>query len=313
MLSSREPALWSLLLAYTVCSLSYYLLLGLVGKAYHPLAAFQVYAIALPVWFMVGCVALRKHLPRMWPPTKHEFLSAIGAVIILTSETVALLMPSSLVAIVAGKGGCLAFPDPTDTRPWHKKMRLAALALIATTLASLHKPLRTLAIPLILACFYVFGHRLVLRAVRLAKGDSAAKPGFFGAGQLVVNIITPLIALSLFNAGYEPASFADWRLWFVALASLGCGLIGLRIKLHRTSEGIVFPAYRAASLCCALGASAARGESLHWSGWCAVALALGVVLWASAEPSLRRFGRWLSIGWAAIQLDFGLVKQESVA
>ena len=52
--------------------------------------------------------------------------------------------------------------------------------------------------------------------------------------------------------------------------------------------------------CATLGASAARGEALHWSGWAAVALALGVVLWASAEGFLRACGRWLVVAWAVL-------------
>ena len=48
---------------------------------------------------------------------------------------------------------------------------------------------------------------------------------------------------------------------------MACGLLGLRIKLHRTPEGVVFPAYRAASLCCALGPLLrAGGPSLVWLG-----------------------------------------------
>ena len=68
----------------------------------------------------LGAVPAAWPLPRLWPPTKREALQAFAAVLVLTAETLALLMPASVVAIVAGKGGCLAFPDPTDPRPWHK-------------------------------------------------------------------------------------------------------------------------------------------------------------------------------------------------
>jgi hypothetical protein len=60
-------------------------------------------------------------------------------------------MPASIVAIVAGKGGCLAFPDPTDPRPLRQKLRLAGVAMLAVVLASLHKPVRVLWLPLLLA------------------------------------------------------------------------------------------------------------------------------------------------------------------
>lgn len=304
----QEPRLWSLLLFYAFCSFTYSLLCGLLGRAYHPLSAFQVYAIAIPFWYFLLLILHRLTSPsqsiRMWPPTKKEVLSGVAATIILTSETLALLSPSSIVAIVAGKGGCLAFPDPLDRRPWYKKMRLAFVAFTATLLASLQKPWHALALPLILACFYVVGQRLKLRSVRLAKGDPAASSGFFGAGQIVVISTTLTLAL-LFHQFKPAADFGDLRLWFIALGSLGCGLLGLRLVLHRTPEGVVFPAYRAASLFCALGASAARGEALHWSGWAAVALAAGVVLWASAEGFLRRCGRWLKITWWLAMSELG--------
>ena len=292
----REPALWSLLLCYAVASFAYSALCG--GSKYPPLAAYQVYALAMPVWFALGLALyrLRSPLPRLWPPTKREALQAFAAVLVLTAETLALLMPASVVAIVAGKGGCLVFPDPTDPRPWHKKLRLAGLAFLAVVLASLHKPLRLLWLPLLLAILYIIGHRLALRAVRMAKVDRDIS-GFFGAAQVLV--IGGALALAAVFHGVAPsAPVGDVRLWVVAAASMACGLLGLRIKLHRTPEGVVFPAYRAASLCCALGASAARGEALHWSGWAAVALALGIVLWASAEGFLRRCARWLRVTWA---------------
>jgi len=292
----REPALWSLLLCYAVASFTYSALCG--GSRSPPLAAYQVYALAMPVWFALGLALyrLRGPLPRLWPPTKREALQAFAAVLVLTAETLALLMPASVVAIVAGKGGCLVFPDPTDPRPWHKKLRLAGLAFLAVVLASLHKPLRVLWLPLLLAILYIIGHRLALRAVRMAKVDRDIS-GFFGAAQVLV--IGGALALAAVFHGVAPsAPIGDVRLWVVAAASMACGLLGLRIKLHRTPEGIVFPAYRAASLCCALGASAARGEALHWSGWAAVALALGIVLWASAEGFLCRCARWLRVTWA---------------
>ena len=292
----REPALWSLLLCYAVASFAYSALCG--GSKYPPLAAYQVYALAMPVWFALGLALyrLRSPLPRLWPPTKREALQAFAAVLVLTAETLALLMPASVVAIVAGKGGCLAFPDPTDPRPWHKKLRLAGLAFLAVVLASLHKPLRLLWLPILLAILYIIGHRLALRAVRMAKVDRDIS-GFFGAAQVLV-IGGALALAAVFHGAAPSAPVGDVRLWVVAAASMACGLLGLRIKLHRTPEGIVFPAYRAASLCCALGASAARGEALHWSGWAAVALALSIVLWASAEGFLRRCARWLRVTWA---------------
>ena len=82
-----------------------------------------------------------------------------------------------------------------------------------------------------------------------------------------------------------PAPLGDWRLWVVGGASLCAGLLGCRLMLHRTPQSVVYPAHRAMSLVCSLGASAARGETLHWSGWAAVAIGLCVVLYAAAGPA----------------------------
>lgn len=310
-MSVREPALWSLLLGYAICSFTFSLLCGLLGRTAHPLGAYQVYALAMPVWFLAGCALyrLRAPLPRMWPPTKAESLSAVAAVVILTSETLALLLPSSLVAIVAGKMGCLLLPDPTDARPWHRRLRLAGVAAVAVALASVGKPLRLLLAPLLLAAAYIVGNELKLRATRWAKNEREAKGGFFGAGQVLVLLLA--LSVSGFAGRFAPsAPIGNAMLWLVALASLGCGLFGLRIVLHRTRQAVAFPAYRAASLCCALCASAARGEALHWSGWLAVVLALGVVLWASGEALLRRCWRWLSAAWWLAMAELEVARRE---
>jgi len=301
----NEPRVGFLLLGYALCSFTYAKLCGLAGGAHHPLGAFQVYALAIPLWYALGCFVyrLRAPLPRMWPPTRAELLSAAASTLVLTSETLALLMPSSLVAVVAGKGGCLLFPDPLDRRPLRQRLALSAAVFAAVLLAALHKPLRWLPIPLLLACTYVLGQRLKLRAVRMAKGDRGLKPGFFGAGQVAVMGLTLCLAAA---GSFAPAApLADWRLWLVALASMGCGLFGLRLVLHGTRESVVYPAYRGASLLCALAAS--KGP-LGWSGWLAFSIALCAVLEASC--GLRRIGRWLALGALVVAAEFEAARRE---
>ena len=294
----REPALWSLLLCYAVASFAYSALCG--GSKYPPLAAYQVYALAMPVWFALGLALyrLRGPLPRLWPPTKREALQAFAAVLVLTAETLALLMPASVVAIVAGKGGCLAFPDPTDPRPWHKKLRLAGLAFLAVVLASLHKPLRLLWLPLLLAILYIIGHRLALRAVRMAKVDRDIS-GFFGAAQVLV--IGGALALAAVFHGAAPSA-PDWR-----CSAVGCcsSIHGLRASGPANQVASHTRGRRVPRLSCRVSVLRAGGlcrarEALHWSGWAAVALALGIVLWASAEGFLRACGRWLVVAWTVL-------------
>ncbi len=278
----REPSVALLLACYAVASFTFSYSAALLGRAYHPLGAYQSYAACVLAWLLIGFAITRPK--RLWPPTKAESLSAVASVMILTAETIALMLPASIVAVVAGKAGCLAIPDRDDPRPWHRKYALAALAACAVVLASVHKPLRILIAPLALAALYVAGNAIKLKAVRTAKSAHEEKPGFLSAGQLVVCGLT-LALSSAFSRFAPPAPLTDWHIWVVGGASLAAGLLGCRLMLHKTPQSVVYPAHRAASLVCSLGASAARGEALHWSGWAAVAIGLGVVLWAAAGPA----------------------------
>lgn len=195
----REPSVALLLACYVAASFTFSYSAALLGRAYHPLGAYQSYAACVLAWLLVGFAVTRPK--RLWPPTKAESLSALASVMILTSETIALMLPASVVAVVAGKAGCLAIPDRDDPRPWHRKYALAALAACAVVLASVHKPLRVLLAPLALAAVYVAGNAIKLRAVRTAKASHEAKPGFLSAGQLVVCGLT--LALS---SAFSPSS-----------------------------------------------------------------------------------------------------------
>ena len=286
-----EPSVALLLACYAAASFTFSYSAAVLGRAYHPLGAYQSYAACVLAWLLVGFAITRPK--RLWPPTKAESMSALASVMILTSETIALMLPASVVAVVAGKAGCLAIPDRDDPRPWHRKYALAALAACAVVLASVHKPLRVLLAPLALAAVYVAGNAIKLKAVRTAKASHEAKPGFLSAGQLVVCGLT-LALSSAFSRFAPPAPMTDWRIWVVGGASLAAGLLGCRLMLHRAPQSVVYPAHRAASLVCSLGASAARGEALHWSGWAAVAIGLAVVLWAAAGPVALKFLERLS-------------------
>ena len=287
----REPSVALLLACYAAASFTFSYSAAVLGRAYHPLGAYQSYAACVLAWLLVGFAVTRPK--RLWPPTKAESLSALASVMILTAESIALMLPASVVAVVAGKAGCLAIPDRDDPRPWHRKYALAALAACAVVLASVHKPLRILLAPLALAAVYVAGNAIKLKAVRTAKASHEAKPGFLSAGQLVVCGLT-LALSSAFSRFAPPAPMTDWRIWIVGGASLAAGLLGCRLMLHKSPQSVVYPAHRAASLVCSLGASAARGEALHWSGWAAVAIGLGVVLWAAAGPAALKFLERLS-------------------
>jgi hypothetical protein len=274
-----EAPLGLVLFLYAVASFSYSSLCGVLGRGVHPLGAYQVYAVACAVWFLVGCVVFRPK--RLWPPTKTESLAAVGSVIILTSETLALLSPASLLAVIAGKAGCLLIPDKDDRRPLLLRYGLAGLTFIAILLASQGKPLRTSLLPLGLAVLYFFGHRLVLHSVRQAKGGTNSEKHTFLAAKQVVVAGLVLIVSAAFSHAAPSAPLSDWRLWLLGLASLSAGVLGTRLVLRSERQGVVFPAYRATSLLCALGAGYMRGEHVSAA---AVALAVLVVLLACTDP-----------------------------
>lgn len=299
----REPALWSLLLCYAVASFAYSALCGHLGRSAHPLGAYQVYAVACGFWFVVCCAVARPQ--RLWPPTKKESLSAVASVTILTSETLALLMPSSLLTVITGKAGCLLLPDRTDARPAWQRWGLAGLTILAVVLASLGKPLRVMLLPLCLAALYTVGHALNLHAVRMAKGAAhGEKTSFIAAKQVLVVLLT--LAVSAGFSHFQPsAPMTDWRLWLLGLASLCAGLLGTRIILHRTRQGVAFPAYRATSLLCALGASATRGEKVSIAAVC-----LGLFVICAACFDLRACARWVSVAWWTAMAELGAARRE---
>jgi len=336
----RETPLALLLLPYIVCSFSYAFLCGVIGRTYDPLSAFSVYAVGCLVSFIGSALWYRPK--RIWPPTRDESLAAVASTLILTSSTLSLLLPQSLLAVVTSKSGALLIPSarhfrlvrqiPLRMLPAYvvRRLSLPLLAILAVVLSAWRKPLVLIAVPFCLACVYVTGYALKLKSVKMAKItlQPRTKNEFVVAEQLVVAVVTLAIA-ALFDqyrrlvpGSGHAATLADWRLWAVAAASYGGGFIGTQLVLHSTPQTIVFPAYRAASLLCALGASAARGElhwkRAYWSDWSALAVALVVVLWASGAFSftrkrfavyssyfnthavtqtLRNAKEWLSVAW----------------
>jgi len=318
----KETPLGLLLCLYIPATFSYAFLCGVLGKTYDPLGTYEVYAVGCFVAFL--CSALAYRPKRIWPPTVEESLAALSSTTILTSATFSLLLPQSLVAVVASKSGALLLPSlkffkefprllhrPQVAWVFFKQhLALPSLAVLAVVLSAWSKPFQVMLLPLTLALVYVFGYGLKLYAVRLAKGGANPKrTEFLIAEQLVVAVCTLAIAALLHQYRLvfpdtqvrPPATVLDWRLWFVAFASYSGGFVGTLLVLHSTPQTVVFPAYRAASLLCALGASAARGELKwrwsYWSDWAAIAVALVVVLWASGAFSFawRHITRYSSM------------------
>ncbi len=306
----KETSLGLLLLCYAPVTFCYAFLCGVLGQAYDPLGTYEVYAVGCFFAFLLSAAIYRPK--RFWPPTTEESLAALSSTVILTSSTFSLLLPQSLVAVVASKSGALLlpslkhfwqFPKHLTLEFFRKHLALPSLAVVAVLFSAWRKPLQVMLLPLSLALVYVLGYSLKLYAVRLAKGSSNAKRAeFLIAEQLVVAVVTLAIAALLhqyrlvFPDSRPSATVLDWRLWAVAFASYGGGFIGTLLVLHSTPQTVVFPAYRAASLLCALGASAARGELQwswrFWSDFAAIGTALIVVLWASGAFSFA----WKHIG-----------------
>lgn len=302
----KETPLAALLLFYIFCSFSYAFLCGVIGRQYDPLGAFAVYAVGCLASFLISAIYYKPR--RIWPPTRDESIAALSSTMILTFATLSLLLPQSLLAVVTSKAGALSVPSIRHFRRLtrfpsiryiKRYLALPVLAAVAVVLSAWRKPLSIVVLPLLLAFGYIVGYALKLHAVKTAKRmkSQKEKDEFVVAEQLVVAVVTLAIAALLMqyrlvvpSANQHIATLLDWRLWAVAAASYGGGFIGTQLVLHSTPQNVVFPAYRAASLMCALGASVARGE-LHWrrdywSDWSAIAVALVVVLWASG--ALRR-------------------------
>ena len=89
--------------------------------------------------------------------------------LIMTASTLALLSPSSLLSIVAGKAGRLLLVARVSSL---SAMVLPGLGIVAVVLAAWTKPPIAAVWPLVLAGLYVFGYWVKLRAVAVVK----AKP-----------------------------------------------------------------------------------------------------------------------------------------
>lgn len=281
--------LWSLLLAYFVVSFCYASLCGLVGKLYHPLASYQVYAtacaVALGVALGVGRITKAWQWSRLWPPTKPEAVGAFGSLIVLTCSTLILMSPDSIVPVVLKQAGCLLLVAQSPILP--------TLAIVSVVLSAWHKPVVLMLGPIMLALLCAFGYKLKLWA---RDNRDTARSDFLATSEVLTVALTLL--LSGFFAQIVPsAPTNDWRLWALAAMSLSAGLIGTRIVLRVEPTSLTFPAYRMASLIAALGASFVRGENLGVTGWLAVVLAAGVVFAASGRAWFNQFVLGLVTWW----------------
>lgn len=302
----QQSPLAALLAPYFLASLAYSVLCGTLGRAYHPLAAFQVYVLGL-VPFLVasllgGRITRLWYWRRAWPPTGPETRAALSSVVILTSSTLMYLSAQSMIAILVAQAGCLLLVARLS-RP--HTVALAMLSVGAVALSVTGKPLSLAALPVCLGVAKTLGYWVKIRSVEGAKtGEGAAQAGGAGAaGQELVSpddflaaeqVLISLAALAvaaLASHSVPPAPLTDWRLWAISASSLGMGLLGTRIMLRREELGVTFPAYRMASLVAAFGASVSRGELAlewaQWPRWAAALLACLVVAIAALSETQR--------------------------
>lgn len=338
-MSAPQSPLAALLAPYFLSALAYSVLCGLLGRAYHPLAAFQVYALALAPLLLASLLGGRASgawgWRRAWPPTGPETRAALSSVVILTSSTLMYLSPQSLVAILVAQAGCLLLVARLS-KP--HTVALSLLSVAAVGLSVLHKPPAVALLPLLLGVAKTLGYWVKIRSVEDAKageGADAARgstdatsgiagqesdrppsivsPDDFLASEQVLVSTVALGVAALASHFVAPAPLGDWRLWAVAAASLGMGVLGTRIMLRREEMGLTFPAYRMASLLAALGASWGRGELVwdrtQWASWSAVLLACCVVGVVSLSDGQRarvtaQFGR-LAAGFQRARVELG--------
>ncbi len=170
--SSARPTLplFVHLALYFACSAAYAFTCGLLGRSYGPLAAYQMYTLACSVALVLALAGGRLtglwEWRKLWPPSMAASKAALASVMILTASTLALLSPSSLLAIVAGKAGRLALVARVSPP---SALVLPLLGMIAAVLAAWTKPPIAAVLPLALAGLYVAGYWVKLRAVTEAK------------------------------------------------------------------------------------------------------------------------------------------------
>ena len=178
--SSTSPAralpLFVHLALYFACSAAYAFTCGLLGRSYGPLAAYQTYTLACSTALVLALAGGRLtglwKWRKLWPPSMAASKAAIASVMILTASTLALLSPSSLLAVVAGKAGRLALVARVSPP---SALVLPLLGMIAAVLAAWTKPPIAAVLPLALAGLYVAGYWVKLRAVAEAKRSA---PGY---------------------------------------------------------------------------------------------------------------------------------------
>lgn len=299
----------ALLSAYFVAALCYSILCGMLGKSYHPLSAYLIYALALTpgliAALVVGKVTQLWQWHRVWPPNRDETLAAVSSTIILTASTLMFLSPQSLIAVFLSQAGCLLlvarFSSPSS-------MLIAGISMVAVGLSILHKPFLVAVLPIGLGLLKMLGYGIKIGSVNAAKGSTSTTPGktkhnpddFLAAEQVLISVLALAVAgvfgivalqLNITPPTKQGAFLLDWRLWAMSAASLGMGLFSTRIMLRGTREttSYSFPAYRMMSLLAALGAAWVRGElrfqAEYWANWTAALLACITIVLASRSAA----------------------------
>lgn len=298
----------ALLSAYFVAALCYSILCGMLGKSYHPLSAYLIYALALTPG-LIAALAVGKatqlwQWQRVWPPNRDETLAAVSSTIILTASTLMLLSPQSLIAVFLSQAGCLLlvarFSSPSS-------MLIAGISMVAVGLSILHKPFLVLVLPIGLGLLKMFGYGIKIRSVNAAKGGRANTAttkhnpdDFLAAEQVLISVLALAVAgvfgivalqFNITPPTKQGSFLLDWRLWAMSASSLGMGLLGTRIMLRGTREttSYSFPAYRMMSLLAALGAAWVRGEirfqAEYWANWTSALLACITIVLASRSAA----------------------------
>lgn len=295
----------ALLSAYFVAALCYSILCGMLGKSYHPLSAYLIYALALTPGLITALVAGRLtqlwQWRRVWPPNRDETLAAVSSTIILTASTLMFLSPQSLIAVFLSQAGCLLlvarFSSPSS-------MLVAGISMVAVGLSVLHKPFLVAALPIGLGLLKMLGYGIKIGSVNAAKGGQPttkhSPDDFLAAEQVLISVLALAVAgifgivalqLNIMPPTKQGPFLLDWRLWAMSAASLGMGLLGTRIMLRGTREttSYSFPAYRMMSLLAALGAAWVRGElrfqAEYWANWTAALLACVTIVLASRSAA----------------------------
>jgi hypothetical protein len=286
-----------ILAVYAACSLLYALLCQAGG--YHPLAAFPVYLTACAVFIpavmrigrRMGVWKWQDELPRR-APRRNAVMTARATLGIITSSTLALLVPNSVGAILSAKVGCLMLTS--RARRW----RILIGGTVAVVLSAIGKPILASVLGILLGIGYVYSYKVKLQNAKPDPDQSRAQflamsqrqAGYLVALTIPVWVLVAYLFVPASVVTAQHGSVIPWTdplLWIAGAASTLMGVLGTGIIIRPEPHSLTFPAYRMTSLLAALASQVLLGRA-SWNTYVAAAIAFWVVYDATQTLAMEQ-------------------------